>query len=218
MTEVNVHQAKTQLSQLLHRVEAGEEVIIARAGKPIARLVAVQAGSTDRPLGIDVGRSVSLPISTLSCRRVCSPTSSDERPRRYPRLDLEPRESGPAVAGIPEPPFLQSKRRLPLRGERVGTRHQSCAGQDRAARAGGNVRPHPHGAAGHHGASGHARPCASRVSLLFPRTTETRSIVFSSHRPSSNASRSSLLTPPSTVTTSRSSGREACSGEKIETE
>lgn len=55
MTEVNVHQAKTQLSQLLHRVEAGEEVIIARAGKPIARLVAVQAGSTDRPLGIDAG-------------------------------------------------------------------------------------------------------------------------------------------------------------------
>ena len=55
MTEVNVHQAKTQLSQLLHRVEAGEEVIIARAGKPIARLVPVQAGSTDRPLGIDAG-------------------------------------------------------------------------------------------------------------------------------------------------------------------
>jgi prevent-host-death family protein len=55
MAEVNVHQAKTQLSQLLHRVEAGEEVIIARAGKPIARLVAIQAGSADRPLGIDVG-------------------------------------------------------------------------------------------------------------------------------------------------------------------
>jgi prevent-host-death family protein len=55
MTEVNVHQAKTQLSQLLHRVEAGEEVIIARAGKPIARLVPVQAGSTDRPLGSDAG-------------------------------------------------------------------------------------------------------------------------------------------------------------------
>lgn len=55
MTEVNVHQAKTQLSRLLHRVEAGEEVIIARAGKPIARLVPVQAGSTDRPLGNDAG-------------------------------------------------------------------------------------------------------------------------------------------------------------------
>ena len=55
MTEVNVHQAKTQLSQLLRRVEAGEEVIIARAGKPIARLVPVQSGSTDRPLGSDAG-------------------------------------------------------------------------------------------------------------------------------------------------------------------
>jgi prevent-host-death family protein len=55
MTEVNVHQAKTHLSQLLHRVEAGEEVVIARAGKPIARLVAIESGSTDRPLGIDAG-------------------------------------------------------------------------------------------------------------------------------------------------------------------
>ena len=55
MTEVNVHQAKTQLSRLLHLVEAGEEVVIARAGKPIARLVPVLAGSTDRPLGIDTG-------------------------------------------------------------------------------------------------------------------------------------------------------------------
>jgi prevent-host-death family protein len=55
MTEVNVHQAKTQLSQLLHRVEAGEKVVIARAGKPVARLVAVQVGFTDRPLGVDAG-------------------------------------------------------------------------------------------------------------------------------------------------------------------
>ena len=55
MTEVNVHQAKTQLSRLLHRVEAGEEVVIARAGKPIARLVPVQRDSSDRPLGIDAG-------------------------------------------------------------------------------------------------------------------------------------------------------------------
>ena len=36
---INVHQAKTQLSRLLARVEAGEEVIIGRAGVPIARLV-----------------------------------------------------------------------------------------------------------------------------------------------------------------------------------
>lgn len=36
---VNVHDAKTQLSRLLARVEAGEEIVIARAGRPIARLV-----------------------------------------------------------------------------------------------------------------------------------------------------------------------------------
>lgn len=39
-TTVNVHEAKTQLSQLLVRVSMGEEVVIAKAGKPVARLVA----------------------------------------------------------------------------------------------------------------------------------------------------------------------------------
>lgn len=41
MTTVNIHQAKTQLSRLLKKVEAGHEVLIARAGKPVARLVPV---------------------------------------------------------------------------------------------------------------------------------------------------------------------------------
>jgi prevent-host-death family protein len=40
-TTVNVHEAKTQLSRLLMRVGLGEEIIIARAGKPVARLVAI---------------------------------------------------------------------------------------------------------------------------------------------------------------------------------
>lgn len=39
MTVVNVHQAKTRLSRLLAQVEAGEEVVIARRGEPVARLV-----------------------------------------------------------------------------------------------------------------------------------------------------------------------------------
>lgn len=39
MPTVNVHQAKTQLSRLLAQVEAGEEVVIARRGEPVARLV-----------------------------------------------------------------------------------------------------------------------------------------------------------------------------------
>ena len=40
---LNVHQAKTHLSQLLQDVERGQEVVIARSGVPIARLVAWQA-------------------------------------------------------------------------------------------------------------------------------------------------------------------------------
>lgn len=40
METVNVHDAKTRLSRLLEQVQAGEEVIIARAGHPVARLVA----------------------------------------------------------------------------------------------------------------------------------------------------------------------------------
>ncbi|MGH6635437.1 MAG: type II toxin-antitoxin system Phd/YefM family antitoxin [Gammaproteobacteria bacterium] len=39
MTTVNVHQAKTHLSRLLEAVAAGEEVIIAKAGRPVAKLV-----------------------------------------------------------------------------------------------------------------------------------------------------------------------------------
>ena len=42
MVTVNVHEAKTNLSRLLMRVEAGEEVVIARNGKPVARLVIAQ--------------------------------------------------------------------------------------------------------------------------------------------------------------------------------
>ncbi len=43
MKVVNVHEAKTHLSRLLERVDAGEEIVIARNGKPVARLVAVSA-------------------------------------------------------------------------------------------------------------------------------------------------------------------------------
>lgn len=42
-TTVNVHEAKTHLSKLLERVRAGEEIVLAKAGKPYARLVPVEA-------------------------------------------------------------------------------------------------------------------------------------------------------------------------------
>ncbi len=54
--EVNIHEAKTHLSRLLQRVAAGEEVTIARAGVPVARLVAVAPKNTVRPLGFARGQ------------------------------------------------------------------------------------------------------------------------------------------------------------------
>jgi prevent-host-death family protein len=54
--EVNIHQAKTHFSRLLQRVAAGEEVVIARAGVPVARLVAVESKKgKPRPLGFARG-------------------------------------------------------------------------------------------------------------------------------------------------------------------
>lgn len=42
MTEVNIHEAKTHLSRLLERVAQGEEIIIAKAGRPVAKLIKIQ--------------------------------------------------------------------------------------------------------------------------------------------------------------------------------
>jgi prevent-host-death family protein len=51
----NVHEAKTHLSRLLERVADGDEVVIAKAGVPVARLVPVRA-SSGRELGFESGR------------------------------------------------------------------------------------------------------------------------------------------------------------------
>ncbi len=56
MRTVNIHEAKTQLSRLLAAVEAGDEVLISRAGKPIARLVGLQPTPRRRPLGLLEGK------------------------------------------------------------------------------------------------------------------------------------------------------------------
>ena len=56
--EVNVHEAKTHLSKLLERVAMGEEVIIAKAGKPVAKLVSVERRTKRRTLGSAEGEFV----------------------------------------------------------------------------------------------------------------------------------------------------------------
>ena len=55
MATVNVHAAKTHLSRLLERVAAGEEVVIARAGRPVARLVPIEPKEPRKP-GLAKGR------------------------------------------------------------------------------------------------------------------------------------------------------------------
>ncbi|OLT01209.1 hypothetical protein BJF90_32970 [Pseudonocardia sp. CNS-004] len=54
--QVNVYDAKSHLSQLLARVEAGEEIVIARNGRPVARLVPAQRQGTRRTPGSLRGR------------------------------------------------------------------------------------------------------------------------------------------------------------------
>ena len=52
---VNIHEAKTHLSRLIRRVQSVEEIVIARGGKPVARLVGVEP-TTTRALGRDRDR------------------------------------------------------------------------------------------------------------------------------------------------------------------
>ena len=55
MKSVNVHEAKTHFSALLKKVEAGEEVVIAKAGRPIARLVPAEANTRRLGFARDLG-------------------------------------------------------------------------------------------------------------------------------------------------------------------
>ena len=56
--EVNIHEAKTHLSRLLQKVSAGEEVIIAKAGKPVAKLVPIRGLPAERVWGSAKGEFV----------------------------------------------------------------------------------------------------------------------------------------------------------------
>jgi prevent-host-death family protein len=56
MPTVNIHAAKSQLSRLLDAAVAGEEVIIAKAGKPVARLVPIEKKRERRKLGTLAGQ------------------------------------------------------------------------------------------------------------------------------------------------------------------
>lgn len=56
MRSINIHEAKTHLSRLVDEVSAGEEIVIAKAGKPLARLIPFQRRTSRRKLGVLAGR------------------------------------------------------------------------------------------------------------------------------------------------------------------
>ena len=56
--QVNIHEAKTHLSKLLKRVMNGEEVVIAKAGQPVARLLPYQPQPVPRAPGNDTGKII----------------------------------------------------------------------------------------------------------------------------------------------------------------
>jgi prevent-host-death family protein len=58
MKKVNVHEAKTKFSELLNRVEGGEEITIAKAGRPVARLVPIREKTGERIAGTAKGKVV----------------------------------------------------------------------------------------------------------------------------------------------------------------
>jgi prevent-host-death family protein len=56
MTVFNIHDAKTQFSKLVECVASGEEVVIAKSGRPVARLVRFQERTKQRKLGMMAGQ------------------------------------------------------------------------------------------------------------------------------------------------------------------
>lgn len=58
MAKVNVHEAKTNFSKLLVRIAKGEEVVICRSGKPVARLVPMAHGAIKRIPGSAKGKVI----------------------------------------------------------------------------------------------------------------------------------------------------------------
>ncbi len=61
MTIYNVHEAKTHFSKLLEQVLKGEEVVIAKAGKPVARILPVIKAVPTRKPGNDAGKIIIAP-------------------------------------------------------------------------------------------------------------------------------------------------------------
>lgn len=93
MRSVNVYEAKTHLSRLLRRVRGGEEIVIAAAGRPVARLVPIASDTGPRVLGGDEGIvwdaedfNAPLPDDIVDAFYGPRPTTTGRARRRRPRV------------------------------------------------------------------------------------------------------------------------------------
>lgn len=90
MVEVGVHEAKSQLSKLLRRVASGEEVVILRSGRPVARLVPPDAPAVRR-FGLDRGLyTVPDDFDETPEEVLASFEAADEDSAGHARLSLAP--------------------------------------------------------------------------------------------------------------------------------
>lgn len=96
MKIVNTHEAKTHLSRLLDEAAAGEEIVIAKAGKPVARLLAMEPARNPRVLGALAGQ--------VTVSADCwSPDEDMESSLAAPLFPEESGFSAPKVAEDPAP-------------------------------------------------------------------------------------------------------------------
>jgi prevent-host-death family protein len=97
-TTYNIHQAKTQLSRLVARVEQGEQITISRAGKPVATLVPYRSVQLPRQYGRLEGQILihddfdELPEDVKTAFGT-EQTENDERPDRHDQPDAHPEQS-----------------------------------------------------------------------------------------------------------------------------
>ena len=84
MDTVNIHEAKTHLSRLIDRIAQGEEIIIAKAGKPVARLVRYQQDRPQRRGGqwkglVRIGADFDQPLPADMTAAFCPNTPENTR-------------------------------------------------------------------------------------------------------------------------------------------
>jgi prevent-host-death family protein len=116
--QVNIHAAKTHLSRLIERVEAGEEIVIARAGRPVARLVPLGPNMALREPGRWIGRVALAPDFDASDPELLDAFDSGEQPQALidaatiPEIVRESHIARDAQIAEAVAPYLTSKDRL----------------------------------------------------------------------------------------------------------